>query len=729
MLGLFFVVLILEFTAYRLLLPPFPSRSTYISTAAAAEKIFSSRSSIKTDYDGSDGKIPTKKQGVRRHATSATDSHHHRHHDANPIPSQQPTIVTAAAAAAAAAAAHDNHSSLEPTSTPKGRRLESAISQHYRNAQYWKTHTPDPVMMPTLLVESSPLDTSTARNTTATTYTSPDDNNNTVDAKKAEEEREQPRTLPPIIAYVVTLTKCVHPSKGRGSLDGAAVLLHSIRRNSYGWDPSALLQRRGQQQQQQQDTQAKEDVPHYGGNGGRYRYRAYVIVDPSASPHNEGTSGECARFLQKIGYTVLHRAPLVPLFELTEEEEDGDAEEEDYGGGSSSSSSSKNGTTTGGHGFYSELKALGYVGKQRPHHGPTARSPNENPNKLRLLMHNDGCCGYAELLKLHVYGLVEHELAVHLDFDSLLLRPMDDLFDVMLGKGDVESRMKKIMESNMMANLPRTKDVDYSKPIDAAFTRDYNSVVKPRLDAPVGYQGGFLVVRPDLQVLERYRSILQKGEFLLNPRRGWGGKHGGFYGDLTFQGILPYYYEDVAPQWEAEDEEEKEVGHNEIELNRCIYNQMADNPRKSTYKFPRATPLDPKAMGFRDTNICRDGRKDCSDTDCQRTHPKDSITAHFTFSGKPWDCSVGNAGTVAHDTCIGLLREWFSIRRELENWWWLFSSSSANNSRPCYWKEETVAKVLKSRQGALNTGTPYLGYCDEYGSGGYRRLVEPDEAI
>ncbi len=30
----------------------------------------------------------------------------------------------------------------------------------------------------------------------------------------------------------------------------------------------------------------------------------------------------------------------------------------------------------------------------------------------------------------------EHELAVHLDFDSLLLWSMDDLFDAMLGWGD-----------------------------------------------------------------------------------------------------------------------------------------------------------------------------------------------------------------------------------------------------------------------------------------------------
>lgn len=180
--------------------------------------------------------------------------------------------------------------------------------------------------------------------------------------------------------------------------------------------------------------------------------------------------------------------------------------------------------------------------------------------------------------------MVEHVLAVHLDFDSMLLRPMDDLFDVMLGRvvGDDASRRRLLP----LARLPRTKDVNLSRPIDAAFTRDYNSVKKPGVNAPVGYQGGFLIVRPDLEVLEHYRTILKRGEFLIKPRDGWGGKHGGFYGDVTFQGILPYYYEDVAPMGM----------HNEAELDRCVYNQMADNPRKSTYKFPRATPLDPIKM-------------------------------------------------------------------------------------------------------------------------------------
>ncbi len=388
-------------------------------------------------------------------------------------------------------------SSYEPTKSIKKSRLRTARGETIRRLNFWKTYEPEKI--------------------------EPSSNNT---------------DLPPEIAYVTTLTKC--STSHRASLDGAAVLLHSIRRNSYGWIPM-------HSQSKSSSTEFDPSLwPKYGGTGGRYRFKAYVIVDAFASPTLKGGHGDCARFLQNIGWTILHRPPLVPLFEISKDQ------------------ISANQSPT-----FDELVKAGYVGSQRPKTGDTARRPGEHPNKLRMLMYNDGCCGDTELLKLHTYGLVGHELAVHLDFDSLILRPMDDLFDVMLRK----QKDDKVAESLSVAKLTRSKPVDFSRPVDAAFTRDYNSVKRPRSDSPVGYQGGFLIVRPSLTVLERYRTILQRGEFNLNPRKGWGNNYGNFYGDATFQGILPYYYEDVASG-----------EHNELELDRCIYNQMADNPRKSTHK-------------------------------------------------------------------------------------------------------------------------------------------------
>ena len=47
--------------------------------------------------------------------------------------------------------------------------------------------------------------------------------------------------------------------------------------------------------------------------------------------------------------------------------------------------------------------------------------------------------------------------------------------------------------------------------------------------------------------------------------KGWGGVVGPFHGGMTIQGLLPWYYEEVHPGMA-------------VELNRCVYNNMADNP-------------------------------------------------------------------------------------------------------------------------------------------------------
>lgn len=150
---------------------------------------------------------------------------------------------------------------FEPTTAGKGRHLKMARLESHRNSFYWKTRDPDKV---------PPL---------------PPD----VD--------EHGKALPPVVAYVVTLTKCDESTMR--SIDGAAVLLHSIRRNSYGWTPL------NDQMQNADAREVESDVdkwPEYGGQGGRYRYRAYAFVDPATSPDNPSLRSSCAKFLRKLGY-------------------------------------------------------------------------------------------------------------------------------------------------------------------------------------------------------------------------------------------------------------------------------------------------------------------------------------------------------------------------------------------------------------------------------------------
>jgi alpha-N-acetylglucosamine transferase len=42
-----------------------------------------------------------------------------------------------------------------------------------------------------------------------------------------------------------------------------------------------------------------------------------------------------------------------------------------------------------------------------------------------------GCCGQKEYMKLYSYTLLEYDVVVHVDMDVIVLKPMDDLFDLM----------------------------------------------------------------------------------------------------------------------------------------------------------------------------------------------------------------------------------------------------------------------------------------------------------
>jgi len=51
---------------------------------------------------------------------------------------------------------------------------------------------------------------------------------------------------------------------------------------------------------------------------------------------------------------------------------------------------------------------------------------------LKQQISKDGCCGHSELIKLHVYSLTEYKVAIHLDLDTLLLKPLDPILDAMV---------------------------------------------------------------------------------------------------------------------------------------------------------------------------------------------------------------------------------------------------------------------------------------------------------
>ena len=247
---------------------------------------------------------------------------------------------------------------------------------------------------------------------------------------------------------------------------------------------------------------------------------------------------------------------------------------------------------------------------------------------LRTQITSNGCCGEKELLKLEAYTLVQYPVVVHLDLDVLILQNMDDLFHAMI-------HQQPVPDTILQQPSPSQPDT----PINAFFTYDYN-MVQPHVQyKPV--QGGFLVLRPSLQVYQEFKDIVLEGDF--QKGKGWGGQVGPFYGSMTFQGIMPYYYNVL------------KGGTQSMELNRCIYNQMADNPRTG------------KTIQDKVSGTCRTNTDTCED--CRERPISDVVTTHYTLCQKPWWCVPHAADNLQHRLCRQLTHVWYQVRSELEQSW------------------------------------------------------------
>ena len=265
---------------------------------------------------------------------------------------------------------------------------------------------------------------------------------------------------------------------------------------------------------------------------------------------------------------------------------------------------------------------------------------------LRARIGSNGCCGAWELLKLYAWTLEEYHRVVHLDVDSLVLRNLDELFDDDPADGGAPaSAAARGYDAKLRAAAApvpaRVEDAVY-----AQFTYDWNMAQRPwGANPPV--QGGFFVARPSLAVYDELVAIVKKGDF----RGGWGGtKAGNFYGGMTIQGLLPYYFRHVRPSFGRE-------------VRACVYNNMASNPRD--------------AGGF-GKGACRDGTRpdaagqytgsiaagDCDD--CRLTDVEDVKVVHFTICQKPWTCHGASTGCYYCPICAKFHREWFLIREEFE---------------------------------------------------------------
>jgi hypothetical protein len=285
-------------------------------------------------------------------------------------------------------------------------------------------------------------------------------------------------------------------------------------------------------------------------------------------------------------------------------------------------------------------------------------------SKIRI----NGCCGEKELLKLHVYSMTDYKVAIHLDLDTLILRPLDPVIDAMVFPPQHPTGLaarKRLFAPQLKDGTGRfphqrlaTPTYDASVPIEeidvhAFYTKDYNML--PRGKTKVGIQGGFIMVRPNTTTLDELAGMVRSGEYY-SGADGWfrSGYGVHIWGSMTIQGLLAYYYTEVAHD-------------TSVELNRCRFNQIAENPRRSSFdrrgKYPRGTPLSENAT-FGDKE-CRDRRSnDCDDVQCQTWPMEESFILHYTYCKAPTKCPDASWNeTYKEHQCLMMMKEWFTIRK------------------------------------------------------------------
>jgi hypothetical protein len=211
---------------------------------------------------------------------------------------------------------------------------------------------------------------------------------------------------------------------------------------------------------------------------------------------------------------------------------------------------------------------------------------------LREKINKNGCCGASELIKINSYRLEQYDKVIHMDADVAVLGNIDELLDT-----------------------------DFS----LVYTTDPNMATHKGEDH-MPSQGGLLVIKPNIQDYRNIIDIILTQEFKMGS--GWNGsKIGWFWGGMTVQGVLPYYYNSAnIPGQRAL----TPYGRRKI-VDRCIYNTMADSD------------------------------------ECQATDFSLIKTAHFTVCQKPWTCY----SSYVNPLCEKLHKAWFQLRREAENYYGL----------------------------------------------------------
>ena len=224
-------------------------------------------------------------------------------------------------------------------------------------------------------------------------------------------------------------------------------------------------------------------------------------------------------------------------------------------------------------------------------------------------------------------NIVSHPLplqtnSVYVDFTTLMMKPMDSVFDEFIN----DSTLKFRATNDYPTNLPNT-------------------------GKNFGINTHWVMVKPSQSLFTNLTDAYLKSYY--SPTMGWNSQGiKDFEGVLGFKGFLVHYFTGVERDTHAV-------------LPRCIFGSDGRSPYGTD------------AAG---EPICRDPLdcQDCRTVDLNEVN----VIKMILKCGKPWECNYDDKWNVpTKKTCDDFHRAWFSARVDFEQSWWINGPPSFRNGR------------------------------------------------
>ena len=142
---------------------------------------------------------------------------------------------------------------------------------------------------------------------------------------------------------------------------------------------------------------------------------------------------------------------------------------------------------------------------------------------------------------------------------------------------------------------------------------------------------------------------------------------------MTFQGLIPYYYQILQPG-------------RALELNWCVWDNMGSPSRDKNKHDP--------------IGKCFTLQENCEE--CRSRPITEIALIHFTVCQKPWLCQLHEKDVLEHRLCHDFHHEWFKARSAMEIAWGRSGTGIGN-----YHNDH------------------FYGYCTSHGAHGYQSIQKP----